>query len=163
MTKQLALSRDLNDQQAAFVRSMALTGNAALSVAEAGYKTMTPASVGAGLLRTPHVLAALQNEVRRRLVASAPMALRVITEIVQNETVSPKVRLDGARILLERAGHVAPRPTPPADIGETPLHEMSTDELRSLAGRLEDEIAGRAKVVPGVMAPAAADSVDLVG
>ena len=80
---------------------------------------------------------------------------------MQNETVSPKVRLDGAKILLERAGHVAPRPTLPADTGETPLHEMTTDELRALAGRLEDEIAGRAKVVPGAMAPAA--SVDLVG
>ena len=142
---------------------MALTGNAALSVVEAGYLTKTPASVGAGLLRTPHVLAALQNEVRRLLVASAPMALRVINEIVQNETVSPKVRLDGAKILLERAGHVAPRPTPPADTGETPLHEMSTTELRTLAARLEDEIAGRAKVVPGAMMAPAAESADLVG
>lgn len=152
----------LTDMQSAFVRFMSETGNGPDSAKRAGFRPDHAAAAFYDLMRVPHVLAALQSEVRRNLVADAPMARRVIVEIANNAEISPKVRLDAAKILLERAGHVAPRAAAekPAD---QPLHEMTTDQLRELAGRLEDEIAGRAKVISADTAPAPSQAIDVIG
>lgn len=156
-------TRQLTDMQAAFVRHLADCGDPGTAAAKAGSNRYEPSKTAAEMLRVPHVLAALQIEVRRKLAAGAPMALKVITDLACDTTLSPKVRLDAAKILLERAGHVAPRAAAekPAD---QPLHEMSTDQLRELAGRLEDEIAGRAKdVSSAIPAPQPANDIDIIG
>ena len=102
-------------------------------------------------------------EMRRQLAMDAPKSFRVLREIRDDKTVSEKVRADCAKTLLDRAGHIAPKAAPEKP-GEQPLHEMSTDELRALAGRLEDEIADRAKdVSSAIAAPEALEALDLIG
>jgi phage terminase small subunit len=155
MGHQLA-TRQLTEMQTTFVRKMSETGDATESARRAGYRGSNAAAAAYDLMQLPHVLAALQIAVRRHLVTDAPMARRVTVEIAQNEDISPKVRLDAAKTLLDRAGHVAPRPRSEDDRTQTPLHEMTTDELRELATRLEGEIAGRAKEI----APTSSDVVD---
>ena len=158
---QMTNAHDLNEKQALFVHSMALTGDAAAAVVSAGYDTKTPASVGAKLLRTPHVIAALQQELRRQLVAAAPMALSVIVAILRNEALNPKVRLDAAKTLLDRAGHIAPRAEAPETGLPQNLHEMSLTELRELASKLRGERFGQAKTVVEVTATAPQQLVEL--
>lgn len=160
--KELA-TRQLTDMQAAFVLHLAETGDESLSAAMAGSTRANPAHAAREMLALPHVLAALHIEVRKRIVSLAPLALSVVQKIVEDPLGNAKTRLDAAKILLERAGFVAPKPAAerPADV---PLHEMTVEKLRELAGRLEDEIAGRAKdVSSAIAAPAGAEHVDLVG
>lgn len=156
-------TRQLTDMQSAFVRHLAETGDEGLAASLAGSKRNNPTNTAREMLATPHVLAALQLEVRKRIVSLAPMALGVVETIAKNTQVSAKVRLDAAKILLERAGHVAPKPAAERQ-ADAPLHEMTTDQLRELAGRLEDEIAGRAKPVSSAtVAPATTQASDLIG
>jgi hypothetical protein len=75
------------------------------------------------------------------------MARGVIVELAKNPLVSAKVRLDAATRLMDRAGFVAPRATIERSQVDPSLHEMSIGELRALAAKLEDEMAGRAKDV----------------
>jgi hypothetical protein len=61
---------------------------------------------------------------------------------------SERVRLEASKAWLDRAGLVAPAP-PKEDknMVEKPLHEMTLEELRALADKLEGELAGRATPV----------------
>lgn len=156
-------TRNLTDKQSRFIRFMAESGDSTGAVMRAGYEAANPAQIAWELLRVPHILAALQNEVRKKLVSGAPMALKIITDIATNSDVNPKTRLDAAKTLLDRAGHIAPRAAAEKPTDQ-PLHEMTTDQLRELAGRLEDEIAGRAKPVASAQAePADSQAVDMIG
>jgi alkylation response protein AidB-like acyl-CoA dehydrogenase len=91
------------------------------------------------------------------------MALRVVEELARGEAVSMKVRLDAAKTLLDRAGHVPPRAAA-NDIRkiEMPLNEMSVEELKSLATRLEEELVDRAIVVSSVTGLPVEQLVDLM-
>ncbi len=86
-------------------------------------------------------------QARLRLARDIPMALGTLEHLAEH-AVSEKVRLEAAVKLLDRAGIVPPAP-PKEDpnMPEKPLHELSTEELRALAARLEDEIAGRARPI----------------
>lgn len=116
-------------------------------------------------LSSARIALAIQIAVRKRLVQNAPMALGVVESIATNPEISPKVRLDAAKTLLDRAGHIAPKAIDGAkDTTNTPLHEMSTDELRRMASDLESEIAGRAKDVSrATAAPIEQQVIDLIG
>ena len=57
-------------------------------------------------------------EVPRRLQASAPIATTVLNEIAADKTVSARVRVDAAKALLDRSGHVAPKTLPRRDLTE---------------------------------------------
>jgi hypothetical protein len=112
-------------------------------------------------LRLPHVAHAVALAVHKRLVASAPMALAIIEELARNAD-SPKVRLDAAKTLMDRAGHVPPRVADIVRPYETPLNEMSVEELKALATRLEDEVVSRATVVSSVTDLPVEELVDLM-
>jgi hypothetical protein len=145
MTKTALARRHLTDLQAAFVANYVETGDAHQSALLAGYSSSVARTAGTDILRLPHVAQAVALAVQRRLAASAPMALAVIEELSSNADISPKVRLDASKALLDRAGFVPPRAAV-SNVGkvDTPLHEMSVDELKTLAARLENELAERA-------------------
>jgi phage terminase small subunit len=142
-----AMTRELTNRQSEFVAAFVESGDAHQAALSAGYAAATARTAGTDILGVRHIAQAVAVAVRERLVASAPMALRVIEMLMNNDTISPKVRLDAAKALLDRAGFVAPRPRNEAQTGDKALHEMSFDELREMAAKLEDEIAGRAKEV----------------
>jgi Terminase small subunit len=161
MTKTTLATRHLTDLQSAFVQSFVESGDAHKAALEAGYAPATARTAGTEILRVPHVAQAVARAVAQRLAMSAPMALAVIEELSSNTDISPKVRLDASKALLDRAGFV-PLRAASNNVGkvDTPLHEMSVDELKTLAARLENELADRATdVADAAMTPepAAAD------
>lgn len=161
--KGLATQFQLTERQGAFVAAYAKSSLGTASAIEAGYAPEWAAVEANRLLRLPIVSAALQFEVRRRITVLAPMALGVLEHLARNEQVADKVRLDAAKTLLDRAGHIAPRAKADSMGADLPLNEMTTAELRSLADKLEGEIAGRAKPVNAAnAAPAPDQAVDLL-
>jgi len=156
MPKELATMCGLTEMQAAFVRHVSEGVEPNQAVTLAGYGTSNIYSRAHELLRAPRVLAAIHTEVRRKLVAVAPIALAVIERLVKDDTTPPKIRLDAAKTLLDRAGHIAPRAIVDKETHELALHELSVGELRQLADRLEGELSGRAKDVSGAKAATAA-------
>jgi hypothetical protein len=80
------------------------------------------------------------------LVADVPTSIRVLQHLRDNAA-SEKVRAEAARTLLHRAGLIAPRAAAPETKRDLSLHEMSIDDLRDLAGKLEADLSGRAKDV----------------
>jgi hypothetical protein len=147
MSKELATKYNLTEKQALFVRYVSEGVDPTRAAEMAGYDSSNIHARVHELRRTPQVLAAIHAEVRRKLVALAPVALSTIEMIVKDETAPIKVRLDGAKTLLDRAGHIAPRAVVDKGTQELALHELSISELRSLADRLENELAARAKDV----------------
>ena len=151
----------LKGSYATFVRAFLKDGNATAAAIVAGFSELDADDTGRRLLQRAEVIAAVQYEVRRGLVVDAPNSIRVLRWLRDNAD-TQKIRLDAAKSLAAMAGHVAPRAAAekPAD---QPLHEMTTDQLRELAGRLEDEIAGRAKVISADAAPAPVHALDVIG
>lgn len=165
MAGQLRLARnELNERQRAFVSYYVETGDATKSARLAGYSENTIAHLGRAILGSPAVVACLHAEVSRALVSDAAMARHVIATLAADTTISPKVRLDAAKTLLDRAGHVAPKARDAQNATDLPLNEMTVDELKTLAATLEAEIAGRAKTVSSAdAAPIDDAAVDLIG
>jgi hypothetical protein len=163
MSKELATKYELTEMQAQFVRHVSEGIDPNQAFALAGCGTSNASSRAHALLRAPHVLAAIHSEVRRKLVAGAPIALSVIERLVKDETTPPKIRLDAAKTLLDRAGHIAPRAIVDKGTHELALHELSMGELRQLADRLETELAGRAKDISSANdAPAETQSDEVI-
>ena len=148
----LARRFDLNDSEALWVQTYAEAGDDKAACLAIGYAADQSRKILARFMRAPQVVAALHLEVLRLLQQDAPRARRTALSLMENEEVSAKVRADIAFKLLDRAGFIAPRAAPAGRGGDTPMHEMTTTELRSLANRLEGEIAGRAKEVGNVPA-----------
>ena len=105
-TKNVSMS-DLTDKQAAFVRSFVEAGGkrgaATQAALEAGYANGDPVAArvrGSELLRNEKVLAALRDELTRKLNAAATLAVETLVELV--ETGTPSVRLQAAKELLDR-------------------------------------------------------------
>lgn len=88
------------------------------------------------MLQLPHVLAAVDHEMRRRFRAGVPEALNVLQSIMRDTSNPPKVRQSCADSILDRAGHTAKRAE--AEVAETrakPISEMSAGELADLAAQ----------------------------
>lgn len=163
MSKELAAKYKLTEMQATFVRHVSEGIEPNKAVTLAGYGTSNIYARSHDLLCAPHVLLAIHTEVRRKLVAGAPIALAVIERLVKDETTPPKIRLDAAKTLLDRAGHIAPRAIVDKATHELALHEMSLGDLRQLADKLEGEIAGRAKDIAGADAAPLPDRATALG
>jgi phage terminase small subunit len=140
-------TRQLTPKQAAFVEAYVNGRNITGAAIDAGYSESTASQIGSALLKTPHVQAAVQAGVRHALALDAPLARRVLVDLAQDVNMHPKIRLDAAKTLLDRAGHVAPRPMMEKRMEEKALHEMPIEQLRALADKLEAELADRAKPV----------------
>ena len=80
MAKEIAHTQ-LNQFERAFVRAMAQAGNPGKSVVLCGYVGKEPETYGYALLEHAHIAAALQLEIRRRLVMDAPASVKVLREL----------------------------------------------------------------------------------
>jgi len=150
--------QELNAQQRAFVESFIEHGDARRAAKEAGYKETVVRTADLQMLGAPRIAFAIAMAARGRLARAVPMALNTLEYLAQNAQ-SEKVKLDASKAILDRAGLVPPAP-PKEDknMVEKPLNEMTVEELRALADKLEGELAGRAKdVTPD------SDVVDLIG
>lgn len=156
----------LNEQQKVFIARYLETGDAVQASLDASYSSSNPGANAWRLLRLPNVSRAVALQARQRFAGLAPVALHVIEMIMLDTAVAARVRLEAAKTLLDRAGYIAPKAQQERS-NDLPLHEMSTDDLRTMAARLEDEIAGRARPISAIPAPDSASeddpAVDLLG
>jgi hypothetical protein len=142
----------LTDKQAAFVKA-ALGGCDHIQSARlAGYSA--PAVDGWRLMRLPHIAAAIEIELRRKLqLEIAPACIAFLFDVVKNagNTFGERVRVDAAKTLLDRAGYQAPKQH---EVGkEKAVEEMSTAELHAFIDRTEAELASRATDVSVPVSP----------
>src|SRR5215831_18299686 len=140
-------TRQLTAMQEAFVERLIECGDAGTAAQLAGFSK--PTTDAWRLLRIPHVLAAVNAAVRTALAEDAPLARNLLRQYVKDTEMNPKIRLDAAKTLLDRSGHIAPKARDESAEREKSLHEMSTDELRAMVDRLETEVANRATPVLG--------------
>ena len=128
----------------------------------AGYAD--PHSDGHSVSRLPHVIAAVQAELRRRLVMrAAPAALKFLEESCSSSGKVDRGRLDAAKSVLDRAGLSAPRAAGEKAPGE--FGDMSVSQLKEFVARVNGVLADRAKVIDNVPDPApnGAQDVDIFG
>lgn len=134
---------NLTDKQATFVAGVIKGLEPAAAAREAGFSA--PALDAWRLLRAPAVLHAVELGLRKKLHGElVPLAFKTLTKLVQ-EADSDRVRLDAARIILDRAGFVPLKHTVNPDDREP--EAMSTTELHALIERLERELGDRAAPV----------------
>lgn len=142
---------DLSEQQRTLVRLIVNEGKRPEEAAElAGYH---PKSVYK-TMRLPAVAAAISESIQLDLaVVGAPLAYRVAKSLLQDASVSARVRADLSIKVLDRAGHIAPS-RKDSSSPQKALSEMSRDELAMFIERnqaeidkVEGELASRAKDV----------------
>jgi phage terminase small subunit len=143
---------NLSEQQAAFVAAICEHGLDPKEAARlAGYSEAAEAA--RRLLRAPAILHALELGLRRKLHGElVPLAFGVLDKLLRDAD-SDRVRLDAARVVLDRAGFVPAKQAAPA--GEREPEAMNTRELHALIERLERELGNRATPVnvPSVAQP----------
>ncbi|PDT87492.1 hypothetical protein CO669_25340 [Bradyrhizobium sp. Y36] len=140
---------DLTEQQRVLVRLIVNEGRRPEEAAElAGYH---PKSVYK-TMRLPAVAAAISESIQLDLaVVGAPLAYRVAKSLLQDASVSARVRADLSIKVLDRAGHIVPT-RKDSTSQQKSLSEMSRDELADFIAsnqaeidRIEAELASRAK------------------
>jgi hypothetical protein len=129
----------LTDKQQAFVLEFVANGGQLGKAAEvAGYSY--PAQAATGLVRLPHVAAAIRAETSRAIQQGAAMGVRFMTRALADDSkLSGAVKFQCAKWLAEAAGHGAPKVA--ADTDQKPQGEMSLADLDAFV------TAGRAALV----------------
>lgn len=130
----------------------------------AGYSR--PSESAVNLRANPRVAGRLDEAIRQQLLETAPRALTVMRQIMLDESVAPKTRLDAAKTLMDRAGYVAPRGhVDGASAGQQSLGDMTPDQIHDQIQRLERELGNRAKTIDSTPATPAEDNqaVDISG
>ena len=128
---------NLNDQQQAFVIAYTsdpgAIGNASEAARRAKYSVKSARDIGRQLLAKPHVKAAVDAALRDHISgALASKAVAVLEGIIDDDTAAPKLRLDAAKTVLDRAGYIAPKaPESPKPASEADdLDGMSLAQLK---------------------------------
>lgn len=117
----------LTAMQVEFVRLFIETGERERATIEAGYSG-EPSVVAWRLLRTPAVVAAIRLQTVLRLQEIAPVALPVLEGILVDESAPKSVRVDAAKTLLDRAGHIAPKARDPDNPNDRPLNDRRVSQ-----------------------------------
>lgn len=136
----------LTEQQVRFVAEFVSNGgNGKQACVTAGYAAKSAHQEAYRLLRKPHVLEAVRKEQARVLGTMSAKALHVLDQLLGDTEISPAVRLDAAKTILDRAGYVSARnPSHSISSDDRALTEMSADELRALLGVIEHVKESRA-------------------
>lgn len=157
--------RALSVQQRRFIKLLLHETADPFKAAEAAGYAAPDVSVQ-DLMRDPAIVAAIEFELARVVQGElAPKAFRVIKKILDDVGGT----IYGARVVADTALKVAAM----AGFGgsgrsirktddERGVDQLSTEELRRLVSRLDDELAGRAKDVTPRCEPMAEDLADLL-
>jgi phage terminase small subunit len=128
--------RELTEQQAGFVAAFTsepgAIGNASEAARRAGYSVTSAREIGRQLLDKPHVRAAIDDANRAQISGKlATKAVEVLEGILNDEQAAPKLRLDAAKTVLDRAGFIAPKAEerPPEGSARKSINSMSVAEL----------------------------------
>lgn len=155
----LPLAYGLTEKQAAFVAALVRGSDFAQAEHKAGYMFEARHT----LLRLPHVRAAIEQEIRTVLLTEdAPLARQVLHKLVADENTAPRIRVDAAKILLDRAG-ITPPATAEAAAGDRSIADMTSSQLVAFVAQRQVELersvleldarAERASLVNGAPKP----------
>lgn len=149
--------RALTEMQAAFVVAFtadpAGIGNPTAAAKLAGYAETAAKDLGRRLVALPHVQDAIRAANQQQISGQmATKAIALLGRVIEDETVSMKVRVDAARSILDRAGYsalpgIAKRPN------DKQLAEMTAEELRETMRRARAEMDGAPRVLDGAAVP----------
>ncbi|MEP3248055.1 MAG: hypothetical protein ABJN40_05950 [Sneathiella sp.] len=137
------MDKKLTDKQLATLANLQTGMTFRDAMNEAGYSDKTTISA----VNTEVFQDALREGTKQSLESLSLYAVKVAGEILASKTATDKARLDAARLVLDRAGYVAPKAPEASKPGEKSLHELSRQELADRAERLQNEIADRSKLV----------------
>jgi phage terminase small subunit len=142
--------RELTDQQAGFVAAFTsdpgAIGNASEAARRAGYSTTSAREIGRQLLDKPHVRAAIDDANRAQISGKlATKAVEVLEGILNDEQAPPKLRLDAAKTVLDRAGFIAPKAEErqPEGSARKPINSMSKAELEQFVAEYRERQASQ--------------------
>lgn len=130
MASDLPAALQLTEKQAAFVAAYVEYGDSGKAAEAAGYGS--PVVAGYRLAKHPALLAAIRYETAKRLQGLAPVALRVLAELLTNDKIDPRVRRQCAVDILSRAGHVVPTAKERPRDDERPHAELTEAELTAM-------------------------------
>lgn len=99
--------------------------------------------------KTKEFAGELRQAINDRLSLSlAPKAVAALDSIVSDTKINPKIRVDAARVILDRAGHAAGDAAKAKPLGERGVEEYTIEELQKLVRdgeiRVQEEKAKRA-------------------
>jgi hypothetical protein len=149
MATQHIATRQLTDKQAAFVAALIETGDAPTAAQLAGFLDR-PSKEAWRLLRIPHVLAAVNAAVQIALAEDAPLARYLLRRYVKDESMNPKIRMDAARTLLDRAGHIAPKARDANGEQHKPLNELTVGRFGRGADAPQSDAESNFRFAPSV-------------
>lgn len=140
----------LTEKQEAFVLYITNTpgavGNAAEAARLAGYSEKSANEIGYQLLQKPHVQQAIREANHKMICGTlAAKAVHVLLDIIQDETASPKLRLDASKTILDRTGIIAPKAPDSEPLMERELTEMSVPELEQFIRDQKAKMAAAAE------------------
>lgn len=146
--------RDLNEAERRFAAAYVQTADARAALRASGL----PEASGHTIRRLqydPRIILAIQTEVAVRIkTEGAIIAQNVLIEIARDRDAAKGARVDAAKTLLDRAGHIAPRAEAQTKEGRA-LADYSIDELRSLVSQLERDRGDQARTVNAPVSPVA--------
>ena len=97
------MGKILTEQQKAFVQHFSQTGNATQAAKNAGYSVKTAEQQGYELKNKLAI--EIENETRKLMGSCVPMAVDKLKKLVEDERVSPSVRLGAINSILDRTGY----------------------------------------------------------
>jgi len=126
--------RPLTDMQAAWVREVVANGNnGAQAAISAGYSPASAAQRAAELRNLPHVMAAVQTELRKSFTDLAVLAMGQAKMMLLDPKTPASARTDLIKTLWDRAGLGPPKGD--EDDEPTDLRGMSLAQLEAIAVR----------------------------
>lgn len=148
-------TQGLTDQQKSFVLHTVAGMSANLAARAAGYSS--PDTAGHRIRALPHVQQAIREAMWLQIQTDdAPAARRVLREILDDTEAPRPIRVECAKILLNRGGFVEPKAQTAAGGIDKPVSEMTGNELQVAILKLQGELGNRmsaAKLIEGVSEP----------
>ena len=95
--------KTLTDKQKAFVENFSQTGNATQSAIKAGYSKATAEQQGYNLKQ--QLSHEIDTETKKLLGSVVPLAIDKLTKLVNDDKISPAVRLGAINSILDRTGY----------------------------------------------------------
>ena len=97
------MQRILTDKQKLFVQYFSEKGNATEAAIKAGYSPATAQQQGYELKNKLSL--EIENETRKLMGSCVPMAVDKLKKLVEDERISPSVRLGAINSILDRTGY----------------------------------------------------------
>jgi len=117
----------------AFVKEYAACGNGTQAALSAGVPAKSAAVTASRWLRNPEISAMVREEMDRQIKHLAPMAVKVLAQLIEDEETPASIRLSACRDVLDRAQYVAPRRMEARiDLGVRSFTQMTRTELETL-------------------------------